>query len=619
MNKTFILFLLLLPFLSSGQFITKFNPQELYEAPGGIFDIDSLRTISIDFYNPNYHKILVDNWFADNGERLPAKIEFSNGVVLDSVAIRYKGNSTFYITNSYNIPKLPLNLDFNDHISGQKLMGQKKVKLANSMFDVTFVKEILGYSIYQKYLPSPEVNLMRVETQGKYLGLYVNIEPVNKQFLTKHFNEKDGVLVKCDPVQRYRIPGPSGNSDLLHLGTDSTLYYNHYDLKSDYGWKEFVHMIDVLNHHPDQIDSVLNVDRILWAFAVNQVICNFDTYNGLDQRNYYMYQTGDGLFQMIPWDVSESFINAMLGDLDNPNDLYNYDPYKGEKSWWYPLSDKLVGDPTSKYGQIYTAHLRTVLEESLDSEEILNFIKYVQEIAETAVASDPNNIWGMNLYRSNVYNDFSFLKYSFAGIMNTIYKRRQFLKQHKELKKEAPLISDVNVIENNGFYSVTATTFNAEKAEFMLSTNSYNSKFKSLEMNDEGINGDVKAGDGIFSVRIPNTASARFYIRASNKEAIRLSPERAEYEFYTLSLDPNEIKNAETNEVSLSPNPTRGIVYVKDDVNVNTEFEVYTATGIKVLSGTLSPGDKKIDLTGFSNGVYFVRIGNQTTGIVKSN
>ena len=76
----FIGCLLLLPLFGYSQEITKYNPQELYEQKGGLFDIDSVRTISIDFYNTNYHKILTDNWFANSKKRLPAKIKISNGM-----------------------------------------------------------------------------------------------------------------------------------------------------------------------------------------------------------------------------------------------------------------------------------------------------------------------------------------------------------------------------------------------------------------------------------------------------------------------------------------------------------------------------------------------------------
>ena len=44
---------------------------------------------------------------------------------------------------------------------------------------------------------------------------------------------------------------------------------------------------------------------------VNQVISNLDTYNGYYVHNYYLYQREDGLFNMIPWDLSESFVSVL--------------------------------------------------------------------------------------------------------------------------------------------------------------------------------------------------------------------------------------------------------------------------------------------------------------------
>ena len=48
------LFLLLyIPLFGLGQ--TLYNPQDLYDSPTGFFDKDSIRSIHLDFYNPNYH------------------------------------------------------------------------------------------------------------------------------------------------------------------------------------------------------------------------------------------------------------------------------------------------------------------------------------------------------------------------------------------------------------------------------------------------------------------------------------------------------------------------------------------------------------------------------------
>ena len=54
-------------------------------------------------------------------------------------------------------------------------------------------------------------------------------------------------------------------------------------------------------------------------------------------------------------------------------------------------------------------------------------------------------------------------------------------------------------------------------------------------MNDDGVNGDQIAGDGVYSVSLPMTIDIKFYIRAQNNDAMMFSPEKAEYEFYEYS------------------------------------------------------------------------------------
>ncbi|MEJ6506357.1 MAG: CotH kinase family protein, partial [Crocinitomicaceae bacterium] len=270
------------------------DPQSLYDAPGGVFDVDSIRNLTLDFEDPSYHNILVNSFFNDPSYRIPATLTY-NGVSYDSVGVRYKGNSTFCLPNDEGNRKVPYNIDMNHWISGQTLEDLKKIKLANAWFDPTFAKEITASRIYQKYLPTPEANLIRLIAQGNYVGIYAHTESVDKQFLKKHFDEKDGVFFKCDPVQVF-CGGSSGegNPDLKWLGADSANYYNSYDLKSNKGWGELMELIQTLNFDFENLGNVLNVDRVLWAFAVNSAILNLDTYNGYYVHNYYLYQTEDG-------------------------------------------------------------------------------------------------------------------------------------------------------------------------------------------------------------------------------------------------------------------------------------------------------------------------------------
>ena len=309
---------------------TLYNPQVVYDNAGGLFDEDSLRSIYLEFYNPNYHYYLVNSWFYNPDERIPAKLTL-NGEVYDSVGVRYKGNSTFCLPNDNNSPKVPYNIDMNYFIGGQKLLGYKKMKLANAWMDATFVKQIVSSNIYRRYLPTGESNIVKLYAQGNYVGAYVNDESINKQFLEKHFDEKSGPLFKCDNIDRFCDTANAPTAmppNLYYMGDDTTLYYNSYDMKSDHGWQELVHLIKTIDLDFENIDSVLNVDRTLWAFAVNQVIQNLDCYNTYYMHNYYLYQTNDGLFQMIPWDLDNSFAGAIMGwDFWNPSNIYEYDPY----------------------------------------------------------------------------------------------------------------------------------------------------------------------------------------------------------------------------------------------------------------------------------------------------
>ena len=527
-----IIFLCFLPFSIFGQ--TFYNPQVSYESPGGLFDKDSLRSIYVDFQDSNYHSILVDAFFTDPSYRIPATLTL-NGISYDSVGIRYKGNSTFCLPNDNSNPKVPYNLDFNYWIAGQKLLGKKKVKLANAWMDPTFVKEFSASQIYKNYLPTPEINLNKLYVQGNYLGLYVNTESINKQFVKKHFDEKSGVLFKCDPSGMFCDTAgspPSGEPNLKWLGEDSTSYYNSYTIKSDNGWEELMDLIKAINLTPQDIDSILNVDRTLWAFAVNQVVSNLDTYNGYYIHNYYLYQTKDGLFNMIPWDLSESFVGAIMGfSYFNPSSVYEYNPYFGENSSdGRPLTELLFSN--SQYRKQYTAHMRTVINESLDTAVVRMKINNLQSLVSNAASTDVNKGFNMNDYYNNVESSI-FTSWGFGGIMSTIDARKQYLLSHPEISLTPPLVSSVNVSNN----LLTTSVFNASSVELMVTTSQYNSKFQSFIMNDDGINGDVTANDGVYSIVMPfvGNTNVKFYIRSQNNEAMMLSPERAEYEFYEYS------------------------------------------------------------------------------------
>jgi dienelactone hydrolase len=68
--------------------------------------------------------------------------------------------------------------------------------------------------------------------------------------------------------------------------------------------------------------------------------------------------------------------------------------------------------------------------------------------------------------------------------------------------------------------------------------------------------------------------------------------------------------------ISIYPNPTQDMVYV--NVATNVSYEVYSTIGQELLKGKLNENNKQIDLSNFSEGIYYVRIENETIKILKN-
>ena len=160
-----------------------------------LFNPYEVHVLDIQFYNPNYDQILQDRWEIDDKSYELASIIF-NGETMDSVGVRYKGNSTFFFTQIMGSPKYPLNIDLDLIYDDQELLGYNKVKLSNTIFDATFVRESIGYLTEGNYLPTSDVGYMNVTVNGDLLGLYVSVESVNKPFLSKPFGNNEASFFK---------------------------------------------------------------------------------------------------------------------------------------------------------------------------------------------------------------------------------------------------------------------------------------------------------------------------------------------------------------------------------------------------------------------------------------
>ena len=473
------------------------------------------------------------------------------------------------ITEWSETPKFPLNIDMNAHIKGQNLLGYKKVKLGNLYTDPTAVREAIAYRIYGKYTVSPKSNLLKVNIgvvgeEASYYGVYSNSESINKDFLKEHYDWKKGPLVKCDPNPEAAdstcdnsglgngINGEQTKAlpDLVWYGPDSCQYYSNYEMKTDFGWQEFVGFIDVLNNKDSLLRNHLNIDGVLWHMAVSTVILNLDTYYGKHLHNYYMYKHKDGLWHVLPWDVNES-LGGIVGSAsvaENFDVVKWLNPKRPDRPWlWRPLIWQILKH--DRYYKQYFAHIRTVMEESFSEKMIKSQVDSIQDLIEQAVIDGPYKRFPDEGLRKNINYDVTydnlarFKKY--AGILPTVERRLLYLNNHSEIQKIPPTLMNTtrNIeepVEGQNVW-VTAEVTNATQVDLMITRNrEYASYFEPFEMKDDGLSNDGAAGDGVYGALIPFQTldeKIKYYVRAQNAEAMILEPRRAEFEYFKYKID----------------------------------------------------------------------------------
>jgi len=84
--------------------------------------------------------------------------------------------------------------------------------------------------------------------------------------------------------------------------------------------------------------------------------------------------------------------------------------------------------------------------------------------------------------------------------------------------------------------------------------------------------------------------------------------------FYIVEAEFVSVPENELQQWTLYPNPTNGTFYVKD-LTEETKFEIVSYNGASVVNGTIS-NNQQIDISGLSEGVYFIKMNDAVQKIV---
>ncbi|MDA3837713.1 MAG: CotH kinase family protein [Candidatus Delongbacteria bacterium] len=538
-----------------------------------LYDINTISTVEITFTESNWDQLL-DDLVTEGLENRLLGTAVVNGIIFDSVGVRYKGNSTYSASRTKN----PFNIKLDYTIGSQEYGEYGTLKLANVYNDPSFVRETLGYEIARTYMPASQANYIKVTVNGTYIGLYTSVQDVDKYFAQTHFYSKNGTFIKGDVQGDMQT---MSTDTWCYYDTDSSSYTEYYELQSDTGWPNIIGFLDTLNNYNSEVESVLNVDRHLWMLAYDNLLVNLDSPINY-AHNYYLYQDENNRFNPIVWDFNENFgvftmiLEGGTGPMSTTG-LQQLDPFLHENTSTYPIISKILSNDT--YKKIYVAHMKTIIDDWFSDGTYETRANELQAIIDTEVQNDPNKFFTYSNFLSNVTSSISsggFPPQDIVGITQLMDARVSYLNTQSEFTATQPTITNVSGSVSKGYVDVPILATVTDETDVMVGYRSTEDDvFTKITMYDDGSHGDGNAGDDIYGVTIPySSTSMQYYIFAENNNAAALSPPRAEYEFYTVTISGDIVINE---------------FMAKNDVTVTDQdgeyedwIELYNNTGVDV-------------------------------------
>jgi len=508
------------------------------------YDLNTIRELRLTFTQKNWEEKLDSLRLYGNGSLLGGAA--IDGKKYSDVGIRYRGSKSFRVggkRNAYHIKMNFINKNQNHE-------GYKTLKLSNALRDPSMVREVLSYHIAGNYMPAPKANYVKLFINDKYIGVFINIESIDDNFLEKNYGSSDNSFFKCSPNLMLDEKPAEGCKNKIYASLEyessAECYTANYEMKSKDGWDDLIGLTKTLKENPAEIGKTLNVDETLWMLALNNVLVNLSSYSGQHSQNYYLYKSDDGRFHPIMWDMNlsfGSFKNTGKGSDLKLKQLQTLDPLLHVDKEEKPLISQLLKNPLNK--KIYLSHIRTIVYDYFVDGKYEKMAKDLQRMISNDMFKDPNKFYNHNQFLSSLTKTTG-KRSKIPGISELMSKRARFLKKHPELAIYPPNTEEVMVTGREKFeknritnFHITVKTDNSAKRVVLWYRFNGSDDYQQMYMNDDGNSKDGKANDKLYATTVDpvgDAESMEYYIVVENAKMVTFDPPNYMYEPHMASL-----------------------------------------------------------------------------------
>ena len=386
-------------------------------------------------------EIVMDDWDSfletcENEEYAQCTV-IIDGESYQNTAIRAKGNTSLSMVSAMDSDRYSFKLEFDHYDSGRSYYGLDKLSLNNTIQDTTYMKDYLTYQMMGAFgVDAPLCSYVFITVNGQDWGLYLAVEGVEDGFLRRNYGSDSGALYKPDSMnfgggrgngQEFRMedfakqdgmfPSPPdeqtfdgrpnipegrgsgmGSDDvkLRYIDDDPDSYANIFqNAKTNVTKADQTRLIASLKalYNGENLEDVLEVDKVLRYFVVHNFVCNGDSYTGSMVHNYYLYEE-EGRLSMIPWDYNLAYGTFQGGDASGEVNAPIDTPVAGGDS--RPMVDWIFSHPeyTNLYHQYFQEFLKTVDPGLLISEAEILITPYVEK--------DPTRVYSYEAFKTGV-------------------------------------------------------------------------------------------------------------------------------------------------------------------------------------------------------------------------
>lgn len=409
--KRFCIFLFL--FIGFFTFSQNINPEY-----GEEFIQNYLPSLEITMNENDFNWMVhPDNIWSDEYQHATATYKGSNHIKIDylDLGIRLRGNT------SRQKKKKSFKLNFSKFNKEQRFFGLKKLNLKANTNDPSCVREHLVMNLYRDFnLVVARVNQVKLYINNEYMGLYTNVEQIDKTFLGSRFSDKSGNLYKCTY--------PADLSDLNKVYDD-----NSYELKTNENENNrdnLYSFIQFLTTSTDQkfeehIEEYIDVEEYLKELAVEILAGHWDGYS-YNKNNFYLYYNPEEKrFEYIPYDTDNTLgIDWVNRDWADRN-IYDWAKH-GEPR---PLHKRILA--IDRYYKSFTQNIDKLLKEKFTVTYQMNLANSYKSLIQESVNNDTYYRLDFNYTFETFDQSYTFNKvanHARYGIQPYIEKRSQTAK-----------------------------------------------------------------------------------------------------------------------------------------------------------------------------------------------